>query len=85
MPNLLKNQSDVLKFLWRHNFVQHKLDPRRFFKDGRRNPELVYSKPQYSYMENKNQFYTTPVKISPNTLRPGIYKDWTQNLGLGLG
>ena len=31
-PNLLNNQSDFLKFLWRHDFVQDKLDPRRSLK-----------------------------------------------------
>ena len=30
--NLLNNQSDFLKFLWRHDFFQYKLDSRCFLK-----------------------------------------------------
>ena len=32
----------LLKFLWHHDFVQDKLDPRRYFKDDRQNSELVH-------------------------------------------
>ena len=31
-PNLQNNQLDILKFLWRLDFVQNKLDPRRLLK-----------------------------------------------------
>ena len=45
-PNPLNNQSDFLKFLWRHFFVKNKLEA--LFKDGRQNPGLVY----YWYISN---------------------------------
>ena len=32
VSNPLNNQLDILKFLWRHDFVQDKLDPRCFLK-----------------------------------------------------
>ena len=32
VPNPLHNQSDFLKYLWPHDFVQDKLDPRRHLK-----------------------------------------------------
>ena len=32
----------VSKFLWRHNFLQDKLRSQALFKDGRRNPELLF-------------------------------------------
>ena len=32
LSNLLNNQLDFLKFLWRHDFFEYKLDSRRFLK-----------------------------------------------------
>ena len=32
VPNPLNNQSDILKYLWRYDFVQDELDSSRFLK-----------------------------------------------------
>ena len=42
VPNPQNNQSDFLKQFLRHNFVQDKLDPTCFLRDGKPNPGLVY-------------------------------------------
>ena len=42
VPNPLKNQSDFLKFPWRHDFVQDELDHSGFIKMVDKIPDLVY-------------------------------------------
>ena len=44
VPNLLNNQSDFFKVLWRHYFDQDKLDSKHFFKNDRQNPFLNFNK-----------------------------------------
>ena len=45
VPNLLNNQSDFFKVLWRHYFDQDKLDSKHlFFKNIGQNPFLNFNK-----------------------------------------
>ena len=39
VPNLLNNQSDFIKFLWRHDFFQDKLDSSYFLKIANEMPD----------------------------------------------